>query len=97
MTHGVDDGGQILEGLGPGGLVGGDGTVQLLGQAQNLGGAHYSASKAAVLAFSKNLAREVSQYGITVRRYLLDKIERFYQERVLEERWDGSVKSYAQN
>lgn len=29
------------------------------------GGAHYSASKAAVLAFSKNLAREVSQYGIT--------------------------------
>ena len=30
-----------------------------------LGGAHYSASKAAVLGFSKNLAREVSQYGIT--------------------------------
>lgn len=30
------------------------------------GGAHYSASKAAVLGFSKNLAREVSQYGITV-------------------------------
>lgn len=29
------------------------------------GGAHYSASKAAVLGFSKNLAREVSQYGIT--------------------------------
>lgn len=29
------------------------------------GGAHYSASKAAVMAFSKNLAREVSQYGIT--------------------------------
>ena len=29
------------------------------------GGAHYSASKAAGLGFSKNLAREVSQYGIT--------------------------------
>lgn len=29
------------------------------------GGAHYSASKAAVLGFSKNLAREISQYGIT--------------------------------
>ena len=29
------------------------------------GGAHYSASKAAVLGFSMNLAREVSQYGIT--------------------------------
>ncbi len=29
------------------------------------GGAHYSASKAAVLGFSKNLAREVSAYGIT--------------------------------
>ena len=29
------------------------------------GGAHYSASKAAVLGFSKNLAREVSQYNIT--------------------------------
>ena len=29
------------------------------------GGAHYSASIAAVLGFSKNLAREVSQYGIT--------------------------------
>ena len=28
------------------------------------GGAHYSASKAAVLGFSKNLAREVSEYGI---------------------------------
>ena len=28
-------------------------------------GAHYSASKAAVLGFSKNLAREVSSYGIT--------------------------------
>lgn len=30
------------------------------------GGAHYSASKAAVLGFSKNLAREVAPYGITV-------------------------------
>ena len=30
------------------------------------GGAHYSASKAAVLGFSKNLAREVAQYGVTV-------------------------------
>ena len=30
------------------------------------GGAHYSASKAAVLGFSKNLAREVSSDGITV-------------------------------
>jgi 3-oxoacyl-[acyl-carrier protein] reductase len=30
------------------------------------GGAHYSASKAAVLGFSKNMAREVAQYGITV-------------------------------
>ncbi|PRR85125.1 SDR family NAD(P)-dependent oxidoreductase [Clostridium luticellarii] len=30
------------------------------------GGAHYSASKAAVLGFSKNLAREVSPDGITV-------------------------------
>ncbi|MCG7339250.1 SDR family oxidoreductase [Staphylococcus sp. ACRSN] len=30
------------------------------------GGAHYSASKAAVLGFSKNLAREVSSHGITV-------------------------------
>ena len=30
------------------------------------GGAHYSASKAAVLGFSKNLAREVSIDGITV-------------------------------
>ncbi|MEM1504079.1 3-oxoacyl-ACP reductase family protein [Domibacillus sp. 8LH] len=30
------------------------------------GGAHYSASKAAVLGFSKNLAREVGQDGITV-------------------------------
>jgi len=29
------------------------------------GGAHYSASKGAVLAFSKNLARDVVQYGIT--------------------------------
>ena len=29
------------------------------------GGAHYSASKAAVLGFSKNLAREVSKYSIT--------------------------------
>lgn len=30
------------------------------------GGAHYSASKAAVLGFSKNLAREVATEGITV-------------------------------
>lgn len=30
------------------------------------GGAHYSASKAAVLAFSKNLSREISNEGITV-------------------------------
>lgn len=30
------------------------------------GGAHYSASKAAVLAFSKNLSREISQYGVTI-------------------------------
>lgn len=30
------------------------------------GGAHYSASKAAVLGFSKNLARETAAYGITV-------------------------------
>lgn len=30
------------------------------------GGAHYSASKAAVLGFSKNLAREVAKDGITV-------------------------------
>ncbi len=30
------------------------------------GGAHYSASKAAVLGFSKNLAREVAEDGITV-------------------------------
>jgi NAD(P)-dependent dehydrogenase (short-subunit alcohol dehydrogenase family) len=30
------------------------------------GGAHYSASKAAVLGFSKNLAREVALDGITV-------------------------------
>ncbi|MBP1919027.1 SDR family NAD(P)-dependent oxidoreductase [Youngiibacter multivorans] len=30
------------------------------------GGAHYSASKAAVLGFSKNLAREVAMDGITV-------------------------------
>ena len=30
------------------------------------GGAHYSASKAAILAFSKNLAREVAADGITV-------------------------------
>lgn len=30
------------------------------------GGAHYSASKAAILGFSKNLAREVAEYGITV-------------------------------
>ena len=30
------------------------------------GGAHYSASKAAVLGFSKNLAREVAEYNITV-------------------------------
>lgn len=30
------------------------------------GGAHYSASKAAVLGFSKNLAREVATSGITV-------------------------------
>lgn len=30
------------------------------------GGAHYSASKAAVLGFSKNLAREVASHGITV-------------------------------
>lgn len=30
------------------------------------GGAHYSASKAAVLGFSKNLAREVAKNGITV-------------------------------
>ncbi|WP_404996598.1 SDR family NAD(P)-dependent oxidoreductase [Caldifermentibacillus hisashii] len=30
------------------------------------GGAHYSASKAAVLGFSKNMAREVAEYGITV-------------------------------
>ena len=30
------------------------------------GGAHYSASKAAVLGFSKNLAREVAPDGITV-------------------------------
>lgn len=29
------------------------------------GGAHYSASKAGVLGFSKNLAREISPYGIT--------------------------------
>ena len=31
----------------------------------NAGQVNYSASKAAVLGFSKNLAREVSQYGIT--------------------------------
>lgn len=30
------------------------------------GGAHYSAAKAAVLGFSKNLAREVSDKGITI-------------------------------
>lgn len=30
------------------------------------GGAHYSASKAAILGFSKNLAREVAEYGVTV-------------------------------
>lgn len=30
------------------------------------GGAHYSASKAAVLGFSKNLAREISAEGITI-------------------------------
>lgn len=30
------------------------------------GGAHYSASKAAVLAFAKNLSREISAEGITV-------------------------------
>ena len=30
------------------------------------GGAHYSASKAAVLAFSKNLPREISAEGITI-------------------------------
>lgn len=30
------------------------------------GGAHYSASKAAVLAFSKNLSREISVEGITI-------------------------------
>lgn len=30
------------------------------------GGAHYSASKAAVLAFAKNLSREVSAEGITI-------------------------------
>jgi NAD(P)-dependent dehydrogenase (short-subunit alcohol dehydrogenase family) len=30
------------------------------------GGAHYSASKAGILAFSKHLVREVSPYGITV-------------------------------
>lgn len=30
------------------------------------GGVHYSASKAALLGFSKNLAREVAEYGITV-------------------------------
>ncbi len=30
------------------------------------GGAHYSASKAAVLAFSKNLSREISAEGITI-------------------------------
>ena len=30
------------------------------------GGAHYSAAKAAVLGFSKNLAREISPYGVTV-------------------------------
>lgn len=30
------------------------------------GGAHYSASKAAVLAFAKNLSREISDKGITI-------------------------------
>ena len=30
------------------------------------GGAHYSAAKAAVLAFSKNLSREISQKGVTI-------------------------------
>ncbi len=30
------------------------------------GGAHYSASKAAVLGFSKNLSREISDKGITI-------------------------------
>lgn len=30
------------------------------------GGAHYSASKAAVLGFSKNLSREICQYGVTI-------------------------------
>ena len=30
------------------------------------GGAHYSVSKVALLGFSKNLAREVAEYGITV-------------------------------
>ena len=30
------------------------------------GGAHYSAAKAGVLAFSKNLSREISQYGVTI-------------------------------
>ena len=30
------------------------------------GGAHYSAAKAGVLAFSKNLSREISRYGVTI-------------------------------
>jgi NAD(P)-dependent dehydrogenase (short-subunit alcohol dehydrogenase family) len=30
------------------------------------GGAHYSASKAAVMAFSKNLSREICQHGVTI-------------------------------
>ena len=30
------------------------------------GGAHYSAAKAGVLAFSKNLSREISKYGVTI-------------------------------
>lgn len=30
------------------------------------GGAHYSASKAAVLGFSKNLSREISKFGVTI-------------------------------
>ena len=47
MAHGVDHCGQILEGFHPSCLFVGNGSIQLLGQTQNLRGDHIATDMAA--------------------------------------------------